>query len=164
MLSAVKTSFAILVLMLASLAATAATLVAPQVLVCPGPLFPAKCSAPVYAPIGSALTAASFSKTVPQWAHTFGGYSATTPLVVCPVGATLSTDAKACTSASGSDASVLMPKSAIVAPSPPVNPTGPVATQSVVIASVDYPGETVSFGSVPVPACFTINAKQVCVP
>lgn len=53
---------------------------------------------------------------------------------------------------------------------PPVTPpvvTPPVtvpATQSVTITSADNPQLTVTFMGVPTPGCFTVNAKQVCVP
>lgn len=145
-----KASVALLCLLVVP--AFAAPLTVPQVLVCPGALFPAKCAAPVFAPTSSPLTVASVSKTVPIWFHTFSGYAAADLLVACPVGATVSTDAKTCTNA-GVDATVLLAKSAFTLP-----------TQSVVITSVDNPQLIVTFTVLPVPACFTVGLKQVCVP
>jgi hypothetical protein len=46
---------------------------------------------------------------------------------------------------------------------PPVT-TPPATTQTVTITRVDEPDTSVTFMGVPVPGCFTINAKQVCVP
>lgn len=147
-----------LLLAFLTLPAHATPLTAAQILVCPGPLYPAKCATALYAPTTSAYTAASVSKTAPQWAHTFGGYTDSALLIVCPVGANLSTDSSACTNAAGTDASVLMPKSAIAAPVP--LPT----TQTVVISSVDNPQFTMTYQGAAVPACFTVNAAKVCVP
>lgn len=147
-----KASAALLCLLIVP--AFAAPLTVPQVLVCPGPLFPAKCTAAVFAPTSSPLTVASVSKTVPAWRHTFSGYLATDLLVACPVGATVSADSKSCTLA-GADATVLLAKSAF---------TLPVPTQSVIITSVDNPQLIVTFTVLPVPACFTLGLKQVCVP
>jgi len=147
-----KTSLALLCLFCAP--AFCAPLTSPQVLVCPGALFPAKCAAPIFAPTTSPLTAASVSKTIPIWFHTFGGYAPTALLVACPVGATVSADSKSCTLA-GADATVLLAKSAFTLPNP---------TQSVIITSVDNPQLIVTFTVLPVPACFTLGLKQVCVP
>lgn len=145
-----KASLALLCLL--PLVSSAAPLTAPQVLVCPGPLFPAKCAVPVFAPTSSPLTVASVSKTLPAWQHTFGGYAATALLVACPIGATVSADAKTCTN-TGLDATVLLAKSAFTLP-----------TQSVVITSVDNPQLIVTFTVLPVPACFTVGLEKVCVP
>lgn len=51
-------------------------------------------------------------------------------------------------------------------PPPPVvpPPVVPPPTQSVVITSTDNPQLVVTFTGIPTPGCFTINAKQVCVP
>jgi hypothetical protein len=154
-------------------------LAAPQVLVCPGPLFPARCAAPLYAPLNSPFTAASVSKSAPVWGHTFGGYASGVLVVVCPVGASVSADSKTCTDASGGDGSVLLAKSVVTAipvppAPPPAIPPGP-ANQQVVITSTDLPAMSVTVSGVPVPGCFTIasvpvapgqtlNPKRVCVP
>lgn len=151
----------------------ATPLAAAQVLVCPGALFPARCAAPVYAPLTSPLTAASVSKSTPVWGHTFGGYAQAVLVVVCPVGAILSADNSTCTNAAGGDGSVLLAKSAVTTVPPPI-PPGP-ANQQVVITSTDLPAMSVTVSGVPVPGCFTVasvpvapgqtlNPKRVCVP
>lgn len=100
-------------LCLCPLVCGAATLTTAQVWVCPGPAFPSKCAAPVFAPPTSTFSAASVSKATPVWAHSVGGYADSALLVVCPLGAVLSTDSTLCTNAAGTDARVLLLKSAV---------------------------------------------------
>lgn len=47
---------------------------------------------------------------------------------------------------------------------PPVVPPPVPTTQDVTITSQDLPAQPVVFKAAPVPACFTVNAKQICVP
>lgn len=143
----------------------AATLTTAQVWVCPGAPYPSKCATPVFAPTTSTFSVASVSKSVPVWAHSFGGYAGTALLVVCPMGAVLSADSSACTNAAGQDARVLLLKSAVTTLIiPPIPPPIVPLQQSVVITSVDNPQLIVTFTALPVPACFTLNTQRVCVP
>lgn len=130
------------VLSLMCLTAQAGVLIVPQVLSCPAPLWPATCPTASYQPLTTTGQAvASQSKTTPKWEHTFAGYPSTAVLVICPVGATLSDDHKACTNAAGTDASVMAPKSAIAAPVPPPVPVMAAYT----ITSVSSPDLTTTF-------------------
>lgn len=135
-------------------------LTAPQVLVCPGPLFPANCKDPVFASINSPLTVASGSKTNPAWAHTFSGYpKLETLLVTCPVNATLSADAKQCTNpVSGADASLLLSKAALLAATSAL--PAPPATADVVISWDGTPPMGVVFPKLPtnVMQCFVVSS------
>ena len=100
-------------------------LVAPEVLVCPVPLWPSTpCpKTPIFSPLtNTANAAASVSKTAPVWAHTFAGYGATDLVVVCPAGDTVSADSTKCTNAAGADASALIAASAVNATVVPVPP------------------------------------------
>ena len=105
------------------------TLATSEVLVCPVPLWPSTpCpKTPVFSvTTNTANAAASVSKTAPVWQHTFAGYAATDLVVVCPVGAIVSTDATKCTTTAGADASVLIAASAVNAAAvPPVTPPPP---------------------------------------
>jgi hypothetical protein len=49
-------------------------------------------------------------------------------------------------------------------PTSTMPPATTAATQDVTIVSSDLPAQPVVFKGAPVPACFTVNAKQVCVP
>lgn len=159
----------IALVLLCSLPASAAVLTVSQVLACPAPQWPAPgfCANAAYVPITTpGQTVASVSKTKPIWAHTFSGYTdPTVMLVVCPPGATLSDDHKACTNAQGTDASLLIPKSAIVAP---VLPAPVMAAYT--ITSVSSPDLVVTFSALNAKEsqCFTIvsgvRTVTACVP
>lgn len=138
-------------------------LTAPQVAGCPSPvppIWPASTCRYQFYPLTDAVHAiASVSKAAPIYQHTFSGYNlATVLLVACPIGATLSVDAKQCTGPNGLDASALVAKSsiptfAVVAPAPPP----PLPPQNVTITAVDAPAASALFHQLPNPECFVLS-------
>lgn len=136
---------------------------AAQVLGCPPPLYPAKCAAPAFVPITNiTYTIASVSKTAPVWAHTYGGYTVpTTLLVACPIGALVS--GTSCTSA-GADVSALVAKSAVAGFTLPVTPPPPppatTANYTVTWAAAPATVGATVFSSLPsnVQQCVTFAA------
>lgn len=162
----------LLVCLLATLPTSAAVLTAPAVLSCPEPLWVTSCPSATYLPVvltDATHQVASASKTTPVWAHTLSWYAdhdPTVPLVVCPAGAILGADARACLSAAGTDASVLITRSAIAAPAPPPA----VQMAAYTITSTTSPELTVTFSALDalVSQCFTLvsGTRKVatCVP
>jgi hypothetical protein len=168
-----------LLVLLAPFGASAQTvLTAPQVAGCPSPVPPAwpasSCKYQFYPLTDTVHAIASVSKTAPVYQHTYGGYNlATTLLVACPIGATLSADTKQCTGPNGLDASALVAKSAIptfaTTFDPPV--VTPPATVSVTIkplATSDPPQTTVTYSALPAGSCFALSdgthTTQACLP
>jgi hypothetical protein len=165
---------ACLLLALVTLESRAQTLLtAPLIGACPSPVPPvwpaSTCRYQFYPLTDTVHAAASVSKTAPVYQHTYGGYSvATTLLVACPAGATLSADTKQCTGPDGLDASALVAKSAIpsfaIAPAPPP----PAVLQDVTVTAVDAPAAAALFPKLPTPECFTLsNGTQsvtACIP
>lgn len=136
--------FCLLLLMLAaiiglpSVVHAQTVLTAPQVLVCPVPLWPpAICPKPaVFSAMTNTINAAgSVSKMAPVWQHTFSGYLGDAPaalIIACPARATISADNMKCTNATGTDASALVAASAVSrfsigGPAPPTVSTVPVS-------------------------------------
>jgi hypothetical protein len=116
---------------------------APTIAGCPSPIPsgtnnwpPSSCKYNFYPLSDTTHAIASVSKTTPTYQHTYPSYAATTLIVACPAGATVS--GGSCTSG-GKDVSVVVAKSAVPALAlgttpvtpvtpPPVTPTCPADT------------------------------------